>query len=186
MSRRLIALALIAASAGLSACGTSAEEKRKGETEAAYIRLGKLDYQVQISRTLNPSLAEDADYLKGLPPAVRVPPPGQKWFAVFLQVRSDTDAPQRTASRFFIRDTQHKVFRPVPLSADSPFAYHASILTNRDDQYPDVESTAHYGPTQGALLLFRVPVASLDNRPLELFINQGAGAENNGVVTLDV
>ena len=34
--------------------------------------------------------------------------------------------------------------------------------------FPAQSSLADYGPTQGSMLLFRIPYASYDNRPLEL------------------
>ena len=37
-------------------------------------------------------------------------------------------------------------------------------------QLPAPDTTANNGPTQGALLLFKIKVVSLDNRPLEVKI----------------
>ena len=51
---------------GLSACGEHGEAN-VGKNEGYYVETGGLQYQVQISRQLNPKDFEDRDYLIGLP-----------------------------------------------------------------------------------------------------------------------
>ena len=66
-------------------------------------------------------------------------------------------------------DTAGDVFRPTPVTGTNPFAYH-SVMVAPYDQLPLVGSLAADGPTSGAALLFKVPLASFDNRPLVLHI----------------
>ena len=70
MSRRLllIALALLCASLGLSACGNKQETVTRGESEAIYVTLGDVQYQVQLSRQIDPYSPGDRDLLKGVAP----------------------------------------------------------------------------------------------------------------------
>ena len=66
--RQVVLLAAdIALVAALGACGAKEDEITHGETEGAYLDLGELKYQVQISRQLNPADREDEAYLLGLP-----------------------------------------------------------------------------------------------------------------------
>ncbi len=57
--------------------------------------------------------------------------------------------------------------------------------THANGSNPLPDSAAFEGPTQGALLLFKVPRLTLDNRPLELVITPPEGGEK-GIVVLDV
>ena len=51
---------------------------------------------------------------------------------------------------------------------------------------PDREALQAQAGTQGALLLFKIPLASLDNRPLELSITDPRDAERRALIDLDV
>jgi hypothetical protein len=50
---------------------------------------------------------------------------------------------------------------------------------------PHVSSAAGQGPVQGSLLLFKLKVDSLQNRPLELKFSNGGGGQE-GTYDLDV
>jgi hypothetical protein len=190
-TRRLaILLTALVATAGLSACGDKKDVVREGETEGIYVDVGDLKYQVQISRQLNPANVEDKDYLHGVGPFDRTLGPDNVWFAVFIRVENpNQDQVARSASKFELHDTQENVFTPVALGSENIFAYRAATLpkaTARSSGLnPLPDSAASEGPTQGALLLFKVPRKTLDNRPLELIIAPPSGGEK-GIVTLDV
>ena len=49
-----------------------------------------------------------------------------------------------------------------------------------------LDSTSSNGPTQGALLLYKIQIASLDNRPLKLKIVNPADAAQTASAELDV
>jgi hypothetical protein len=185
MRRRLTVLPLIAAAAlVLGACGDKKALVTRGDTEGVVLNVGALKYQVQISRQLNPSDIEDRTYLVGAKDA-RSLPPGQLWFAIFMRVKNEHSSSHQAAGRFQIVDTRGDVFRPVPLGPDNTFAYRPEDVRGRG-QIPDISSTAGTSVIQGSLLLFKLPVKALDDRPLELQILQPGQTPAEASVELDV
>jgi len=180
----LVLLAL----AALGACGESRSRVTKGTyagesgANAPYLDVGPLIYQVQLTRQLNPYSVEDSAYLQGLTPAQRVLRPGQEWFAVFIQVFNDTARVQIAAPSPLVSDTQNNVYTPVVPDQTNPFAFRGGLIAG-DSRVPPPDSVAANGSTQGALLLYKIGIASLDNRPLQIrFVNpfnrlQSASAE---------
>jgi len=170
----LALLALIAVLA-LGACGDSHTKVTTGTyagesgANAPYLDIGPLKYEVQLSRQLNPANSEDSGYLVGLTPAQRQLLPGQEWFGVFIQVYNETDTPLLSAHELTISDTQSNVYRPIVPDLTNPYAYRATIVPPKE-RLPIADSTQAFGPTQGALLLFKIQTVSLDNRPLEFRI----------------
>ena len=51
----------------------------------------------------------------------------------------------------------------------NPFAYRGGIIPAKG-RLPELSTVAANGPTQGVLLLYKIHVVSLDNRPLEVKI----------------
>jgi hypothetical protein len=175
MSRsiRRCTLALIAVAAlAASGCGTKQETTTTAETEGIYLDLGGMKYQIQMSRYLNPSDVEDRSFLTGLPTGVQ-PAGDSVWFGIWMRVQNETDKPLPVATEYEIHDTQDSVYRPVPIDAKAnPFAYQAGEV-GPDSVLPLSDSAAGNTAIQGSLLLFKVKVDSLQNRPLELKISQG-------------
>jgi hypothetical protein len=185
-SRRLAILAVIAvASLGLAACGHKQDRVTHGETEGAYIDVGPLKYQVQISRQLNPADIEDRAYLNGVAAADRQLKADETWFAVFMRVDNESGKAERSANQFTIKDTQETVFQPIPIGGGNPLAYHSTVISNKSHS-PDPDEIAQFAPTGGKLLLFKMPIASLDNRPLELMVHSPTPPIEVGTITLDV
>jgi len=180
--RLLSVLAIALSAAGLAACGGEEEPLLRAETEAAWIEVGELRYQVQISRPLNPGMRADAELLSGLPEDRRVLPPDTTWFAVFVRVENETAEPHPSSAEFTIEDTQGATFEPIPV--DNIVAYRPELLPS-GNRIPNEQTVAAFGPTQGAMLLFQVPIASLDNRPLELLV-QSPDRQTEGAIDLDV
>src|ERR1700684_1732107 len=186
----LLALALLAAVA-LAACGDSHTKVTTGTyagesgKNAPYLDVGALAYEVQLSRELNPYDLEDAQYLQGLTPAQRKLEAGQEWFGVFIQIYNNGSHPEPTATDFTVTDTQENVYTPLAIGAGTPFASHAETLP-RNSRLPALDTTAANGPTQGALLLFKIQVVSLDNRPLTLKIVDPTNAAETASAELDV
>jgi hypothetical protein len=169
----LVALAL-SATLGLSACGevtkvTTGTYAGGGGAQAPYLNVGPLSYEVQISRALNPFMREDEAYFVGLTRSQWEPPPGEEWFGVFIQVYNPTDRPQTATKNITIYDTQGNTYRPVVLPSVNVFDYRGGLMPPRQ-RIPPAGAMASEGPTQGALLLFRIKLASLDNRPLTIKI----------------
>jgi len=185
-SRLVLLLSLLAfVSAGCAATGEPRQIRTQGETEGLYIELGELLYQVQISRQLNPADPEDAQYLAGLPEGTAPPAPDQVWFGIFMRVQNVSEKEQRPAETFTIVDSDEKEYDPILLDPEAnPFAYAADLIPPKG-QIPAANTAARNGPTQGALVLFKLDVQSLQNRPLELII-QDARLGVEGTIDLDV
>jgi hypothetical protein len=176
-------LALIAALIALVAagCGRGEGVRTTAETEGLYLDIGGLKYQVQLSRYMNENDVEDREYLEGLGETTPPPAADETWFGVWVRVQNVSGEPRQSANVWEIHDTQENIYRPVPL--DSPFAYEPGMVPPHA-VWPPPDSAAGQGPAQGSLLLFKVKVDSLQNRPLELIFRTGQGQE--GTYALDV
>jgi hypothetical protein len=174
MSRsiRRSALALLAVAAlTVAGCGNKQDVTTEAPTEGIYLDLGGMKYQIQMSRYLNQADVEDRSYLAGMPSGLQ-PTGNEVWFGIWMRVQNETKQPLPVATQYEIHDTQGGVYRPVPLDAKSnPFAYQAGQLAP-GNVLPSPDSAAGSTPIQGSLLLFRIKVDSLQNRPLELRITQ--------------
>ena len=184
--RRTLSVVLAAvACAGITACGED-KPTTSAESEGVYFTVGGLRYQVQVSRPLNPKAVEDRDYFRGIASSQASLDPTSTWFGVFVRARDVGKAPARSADLegFKIVDTQDDEYFPIPV--DNVLAYEPATLAPKGD-LPDQDAIARFGPTQGALLLFKIPNASLENRPLELEVDAPGGATpRKGSVVLDV
>ena len=159
----------------LSACGNADTRVTTGTyagesgKNAPYLNVGPLVYEVQLSRQLNPANVEDAAYLQGLTPAQRKLEPGQEWFAVFIQVYNHHSTPLPASTDLTITDTQENSYSPIIPNETNLFAFRGGLVP-ANGQIPVPGSIAYTANTQGALLLYKIEVVSLDNRPLELHI----------------
>jgi hypothetical protein len=182
--------AVIAALA-LSACGDSHSKVTTGTyagesgQNAPYLDVGPLIYEVQLSRELNPANTEDAAYLKGLSAEQSKLEPGQEWFAVFMQVYNIESTPHPASSLLSISDTNGTTYSPVVPEQTNEFAYRGGTVQPKE-KLPPPDTTADFGPTQGSLLLFKIKLESLDNRPLVLKIVAPEGSAETASAELDV
>ena len=177
MSSRLrkftLAVSALLAVLALGACGDSHTRVTTGTyagesgANAPYLDVGPLIYEVQLSRELNLADSEDANYLQGLPPAERQLAPGEEWFGVFLQVYNNTSQELIAAANPTISDTQGNIYSPAVTEASNEFAFRGGPVP-ANGKLPLPSSIAAAGPTQGAVLLYKIHVVSLDNRPLEI------------------
>lgn len=186
----LAVLALLVALA-LGACGNADTRVTTGTyagesgQNAPYLNVGPLIYEVQLSRQLNPANIEDAAYLRGLTPAESRLVPGEEWFAVFMQVYNHSSTPLPAATSLTISDTQNNVYAPIVPDRTNEFVYRGGLVPAKS-QIPVPESVASSGATQGALLLYKIQVVSLDNRPLELKIVDPTNPTQTASAELDV
>jgi hypothetical protein len=186
----LVVLALLAVLA-LGACGDSHTRVSTGTyagesgANAPYLDVGPLIYEVQLSRQLDPFDTEDAAYLQGLSPAQRKLEPGQEWFGVFMQVYNNSSRALPASDGLTVTDSQGNSYVPVVPGQVNQFAYRAGLVPGKG-QLPVPDSIAHAGPTQGALLLYKIQVVSLDNRPLQLKIVDPANSSQTASAELDV
>jgi hypothetical protein len=186
----LAALALLAALV-LGACGDSHTRVTTGTyagesgASAPYLNVGPLTYEVQLSRQLNPYDVEDSAYLTGLSPVQRRLLPGQEWFGVFMQVFNSSSRAHLASDRLTISDTQGNLYVPILPGPANEFAYRGGVIAAHG-RLPELSTVAANGPTQGVLLLYKIQVVSLDNRPLELKIVDPTNAALTASAELDV
>lgn len=192
-ARTMLALTALAAVFALSACGDSHTKVSSGTyagesgANAPYLDVGPLVYEVQLSRQLNPFDTEDSSYLVGLTPAQQHLAPGEEWFGVFLQVYNNSEVSHLAASPLSMRitDTQRDVYRPTIPNITNPFAYRAGFVPAKG-RIPALDTVAADGPTQGALLLYKIKIISLDNRPLVLHLVDPLDPSQTASAELDV
>jgi hypothetical protein len=180
----LLALLALAVLALLAGCGNRKDVVTSAETEGPYLDVGGLQYQVEISRQLNPKDVEDRSYFVGVPDAEKLKPQ-ETWFAVFIRVKNPTGDFEYPARSFEITDTQGTRYRPVPVGSDNVFAYRPTPISPAG-VLPQANSAAATGPIGGAMLLYRLTLDTLANRPLELKIFSNSGSPPEGKVELDV
>ncbi len=169
----------------LSGCAGGHKEAvvHHAKTEGIYVDVGELDYQVQISRQLNPGVSPDKGYFAGLPDYVQPLTEDEVWFGVSVRVQNQTDEPHESTDEFTIEETTGETFTPLDIDAeDIPLAYAPQVIGPKQ-VYPDPDELSGDSPTQGGMLLFKIPYSSLGNRPLEFKI-EADGEE--AVVDLDV
>lgn len=196
LARLSLFAALVAPALALGACADDSHTRvttgtYAGESgqNAPYLNVGPLIYEVQLSRELNPSDTEDASYLTGLTPAQLRLKRGEEWFGVFVQVYNESSTPHLPAKELTISDTQDNVYVPVVPQPTNEFSYQRFAYSGplaAKARIPALNTVAANGPTQGALLLYKVKVVSLDNRPLELNIIDPLDASITASAELDV
>lgn len=161
----------------LAGCETNPESDLSVD-EGQPLKLGDLLYNVQISRPLNPADPEDEAYLAGQPP----PPNDKLYLGVFMTIENEGDTQQAVPADFAVTDTRGAEFEAIP--SRSLFALQLGGTVPGDRQLPNPESTAANGPIQGAMVLFLIPEAATEARPLTLDIPSPEGTV--GEVELDV
>ena len=180
--RRLVIVVLACALAMLLVAGCKSSRPEGVSREGLYEDVAGLDYNVFITRELNLRDAEDRDYFRG-PEA----PPGSALYGVFIQVCNHGHGYKFPDTAFTVEDNQGNKFEPLPLPKDNVFAYRARRLAT-GACIPEPGSAAASGPTAGSLLLFKFPLTSLENRPLELHIEAPPGSQKPArkVIELDI
>jgi hypothetical protein len=191
LRKSFLVLPVLLAALALGACGDSHTKVTTGTyagesgVNAPYLDVGALKYEVQLSRELNPTNVEDAAYLQGLSAAESKLEPGQEWFGVFVQVYNKSSHSARAAETLTISDTQGNVYAPVAASPVNHYAYRGGVV-RPEGQIPEPDTTTYFSPTQGALLLYKIKVSSLDNRPLEIKIVNPEDVAEKASAELDV
>jgi hypothetical protein len=179
-----IAVLCLVLAGGLAACGTEQHTRTHADTEGPYLNVGPLKYQVQVSRQLNPADIEDQVYLRGVSPRDSRLRPDETWFGVFVRAVNESDRTEPAAPSFEIVDTQGRRFSPIAVSAN-PFAYRPARVPP-GGTLPAFGSIADLSAAGGSLVLFKLTLTALANRPLELVIRGGQRPAAEGTVELDV
>jgi hypothetical protein len=176
MLRRLALIAcVLGLAAGLAACGDEEIGFDEPAREGLALELDGLEYNVFITRQLNPAVPPDGAYV------TEEAPPGEVLYGVFIQVCNRSDEIHRSVDRFMVRDNQENRFEPEELPEDNHFAYNPRELAP-DECIPDAGTVAQLGPTAGSMLLFQLPLQNTENRPLELEIE----GENGETLTYEL
>ena len=180
----LVALVALLGASALAACGNKEEIRTTAATEGPYVDAGPLQYQVQISRQLNPADEEDKGYFVGVKDPEGQVNAEETWFAVFVKVWNRTEDPQIASKDFEIEDTVGKRYVPVEVGGDNAFAYRATQIPS-GGQLPGTDEVANEGVIGGSMLLFKLTLDSIANRPLVLHI-KSAGKPPEAEIDLDV
>jgi hypothetical protein len=170
----VLSVAALVAAVGASACG---EEELAEAVEGQPIEIGGLEYNVQITRFLNPDDTEDAEYLLGQPP----PEPGTSYLGVFMVIENESEEALPSATGYTVIDTVGNEFEPA--DSESAYALEIGAEVPAEGSIPIPNTTAATGPNHGSLLVFPVLDEVSDNRPLKLEITS---AEGSGEVILDI
>ena len=180
--RRPGSAAIVCVACALAAVAMTGCQKRSSAIgrEGQGIKVAGVTYNVYITRQLNPYDAEDSAYTAGENADV----PGYYFYGVFLTACNENEhGPKlRPTTNFAIHDTQGDRFTPLALPKTNVFAYRPKPLAKKSC-VPSVGSIAASGPTAGALLIFKVPVIAVENRPLRLEI-QSQGQSH--LIELDI
>jgi hypothetical protein len=180
----LVALVALLGASLLAGCGNKKDIVTSADTEGIYVDAGPLQYQVQISRQLNPADEEDKGYFVGVPDPEGGVNAEETWFAVFVKVWNRTEDSHLPTSDFEIEDTVGKRYEPVEVDEDNVFAYRATQIPS-GGQLPGIDDVANEGVIGGSMLLFKLTLDSLANRPLVLHI-KSEGKPSEAEVDLDV
>ena len=190
--RRLSLAALAVMALFAAGCGDKEHVTTEAATEGLWLDVGALDYHIQGSRQLNPAQVPDDEYLTGMPQGVLPAGAKETYFGVFVRIENRTERSHPTAAEFEIVDTEEHVFKPLELDRKTnPFAYEQATLPP-EGTLPAPDSARDFDSASGALLLFKIPLDSYQNRPLELKItapddpNAGDEAEAPRAATVDL
>ncbi|MBX5470741.1 MAG: hypothetical protein IRZ21_12705 [Thermoleophilaceae bacterium] len=165
---RLVALSLLALAVALP-LGACSKRRELPAREGLGVEVDGLAYTVFITRELNLRDPEDKAYFQG-PDA----PPGSAYYGVFLQVCNETDRTRYAVRSFDVVTTRGERFSPIPLDGSNPFRYTPQAVAPHRC-LPTLNSIAQQGPTNGMMLLFRIPNSAIENRPLDLEIGPTPG-----------
>ncbi|MGH2980363.1 MAG: hypothetical protein ACRDLQ_12120 [Solirubrobacterales bacterium] len=181
LPRSSAALLALVLALSLAAAGCGEDEPKTAGAEGEFIEVGETDYQVQLTRLLNPQQRPDDAYLRGQAPLTGT----EAYLGVFLRIENDGDSPYKPPRDITVVDTTGNEYLPLD-TTQSGFGLDFGEEIPADGVAPPPNSPAQFGPTSGALLLFRVKEESAtDNLPLELRVPV-EGEEEPSTITLDV
>jgi hypothetical protein len=168
MDLRRLTLAACVLALGAAGCGDEEPGVDEPAREGLALELEGVEYNVFITRQLNPRVAPDGAYVTDAAPR------GEALYGIFIQVCNHSDEPRETVSEFVLHDNQDNRFEPEELPEDNAFAYTPGTL-DPDECMPEAGSVAQLGPSAGSMILFQLPLENTENRPLELELEGESG-----------
>jgi hypothetical protein len=178
--RPVLALLVALVALGLAACGN--EERRTVGDEGEFIDVGPTQYQVQLTRLMNPQSLPDTDLLRGQAPLGK----DEAFLAAFLKINNKGDKPYQPPRGLKVKDTQDNEYLPLDTTQSAGFGLDFGKPIGPHDSAPDPDSPAGLGPNHAAMLLFRVKRESVDdNLPLEMEI-PAQGQKKPSQIELDI
>jgi hypothetical protein len=181
-SLRSAIVACAAAAMFAVGCGSEHEEGEP-KREGLGVEVGGLKYTVFLTRQINQHLASDRGFYNGPEPK-----PGFTYYGVFLKVCNESEDFKRPVDEFKVKDSQGNEFEPLEIDEENVFAYRPRRLS-KAACVPEAGTPSATGPQGGSLLVFEFPLQTLENRPLELEIEDPAaleGEETHGAIELDL
>jgi hypothetical protein len=175
--RLAVTVLALAALTGLAACNDDEPGVDEPAREGLAIPVDGIQYNVFITRQINPKIQPDESFYQG-PPAA----PGSTFYGVFIQACNDTGETHEAIDSFLVRDAQDQEFEPIELPEENVFAYRPTRL-GPGDCIPEAGSVNQLGPSGGALIMFELPIEVTENRPLELELE---GSEEKKEIELDL
>ena len=175
--RAFAMLIAVAALVGLSGCGDEEPGVDEPAREGLAIPVDGVQYNVFITRQINPKIQPDESLYQGPPPAQ-----GSTFYGIFIQACNDTDETHQAIDDFVVKDAQDEEFEPIELPEENVFAYRAESLPP-GECIPEAGSVNQLGQSGGALLMFEIPLEATENRPLELELE---GSEETKSIELDL
>jgi hypothetical protein len=170
----------------VAACGAGEHARYADNLGPGYVQVDNLNYQVQVSRELNPwDEQEDHWYLQGFDKSELNLPVADEFFGVSLQVFNWTGSAHTPTDDFYITDTLGERFTPMPNPNPNPYTYVPESIP-AGGRLPSISSAAYAGWSQGELLIFKIPYASLVNRPFILHIASPSSSSDQSRIELDV
>ena len=158
--------------------GAAPSSESRSVKEGEPVTLGDLQYNVQITRYLNPADVEDKSYLRGAPPL----PNADYYLGVFMSVKNNGGTTQALPQDFTVTDTDGNTYHATPLANDFALQLGSHVAAN--GQVPVPDSAAASGPIEGSMILFLINQSAAENRPLKLEIPSSSGGP--GEVELDL
>lgn len=160
----------------IAGCGEE-DEPELDVPEGEPLELGGLEFDVQITRFLNPDSPEDSAYLQGAPPLG----PDQQYLGIFMEIKNEGDTANVVPFPFKVVDTKGEITYQLEIENDFTLVAGTPILP--DDQVPGLETPAANGPIEGSALVFALDEAANENRPLKLVV---PGPTGPGEIELDL
>jgi hypothetical protein len=178
--RPLLALLAALAVIALAACGS--DERRTSGAEGEFIDVGNTQYQVQLTRILNPNVRPDSDLVRGQAPLGK----DEAFLGTFLKINNKGDGPYQPPRDMKVIDTQDNEYLPLDTTQAGGFGLEFGRPIAPHKSAPEPDSPASLGPNHAALMLFRVKRESVDdNLPLELEI-PAKGQKQPSQIELDI